>query len=125
MTGFIEQRQWKSFLNDFSKRNQHRATRMEVVGDIGAQEEKAYLPLVGVTLEPRGTEAGSVAVVLGGYSGKNERRVERLIQKVERIAPLVGISGLEDGLGFEAQDGVKTLLTFEKLPEIPEKASGH
>ena len=124
MTGFIEQRQWKSFLNDFSKRNQNRATKMEVVGDIGAQEEENYLPLMGVSFEPKGTEAGSVEVVLGGSRGKNERRVERLIVKVERIAPLVGISGLEDGLGFEDQDGVKTLLTFEKLPEIPEK-TGH
>ena len=125
MTGFIEQRQWKSFLDDFSKRNQNRATKMEVVGDLGAHEEAAFLPLLEVSFEPRGAASGSVEVVLGGTSVKNERRVEHWIERVERIAPLVGISGLEDGLGFEDRDGVKTLLTFEKLTEIPEKTSGH
>jgi hypothetical protein len=51
--------------------------------------------------------------------------VEHLITKPERIAPLIGPSGFEDGLGFEDQEGRKTILTFEKLPEIPEKTSGH
>ena len=38
MAGFIKQEQWKTFLDDFSKRNHSRATRLEVVGnEIGAQ----------------------------------------------------------------------------------------
>ena len=36
---------------------------------------------------------------------------------------LIGADGLEGGLGFEDEHGTKTLLTFEKLPEITEKAS--
>jgi hypothetical protein len=123
VAGFIEQKQWKDFLKDFTKRNQFRATRLEVVGEIGAQEEEQYLPLVGVTFEPKGTAAGSVEVVLGGEAAKEPRRLEHLILKVQRIAPLIGPDGLESGLGFEDQEGTKTLLTFEKLPEIPEKTS--
>jgi hypothetical protein len=38
---------------------------------------------------------------------------------VQKIAPLVGITGVEDGLGFEDQEGAKTLLIFEQLPELP------
>jgi Family of unknown function (DUF5335) len=123
MPGFIEQTKWKSFLDEFSKRNQLRATRLEVVGDIGAQEEEKYLPLAGVSFEPKGSDAGSVVVILGGETAKDERHVEHLITKVQRIAPLIGQTQLEDGLGFEDQDGNKTLLIFEKLPEIPEKTS--
>jgi len=123
MPGFIEQKQWKTFLDDFTKRNQFRATRLEIVGEIGDQEEEKYLPLVGVSFEPKGSDAGSVVVILGGETAKEQRHIEHLITKVQRIAPLIGQTALEDGLGFEDQDGGKTLLIFEKLPEIPEKTS--
>jgi hypothetical protein len=125
MPGFIERERWKSFLDEFTKRNQFRATRLEVVGEIGAQEEEEYLPLVGVSFEPKGSAAGSVGIVLGGESTKDERHIEHFIPKPERIAPLIGPEGLEGGLGFEDQDGGKTILTFAKLPEIPENTSGH
>lgn len=81
MAGFIERERWKSFLDEFTKRNQFRATRLEVVGEIGAQEEEEYLPLVGVSFEPKGSAAGSVGIVLGGESTKDERHIEHLIPR--------------------------------------------
>jgi hypothetical protein len=123
MSGFIERDQWKSFLDEFSKRNQLRATRLEVVGELGDQEEEEYLPLIGVSFETKGSAAGSVEVILGGESTADERHLEHTISKVQRIAPLVGVTGFEDGLGFEDQEGGKTLLLFEKLLELPEETS--
>ena len=123
MSGFIERDQWKTFLDEFSKRNQLRATRLEVVGELGAQQEEEYLPLVGVSFETKGSAAGSVEVILGGESTADERHLEHTISKVERIAPLIGVTGLEDGLGFEDQEGGKTLLLFEKLLELREATS--
>jgi hypothetical protein len=123
MSGFIERDQWKSFLDEFSKRNQLRATRLEVVGELGDQEEEEYLPLVGVSFEDKGSAAGSVEVILGGESTADERHLEHTISKVQRIAPLVGVTGFEDGLGFEDQEGGKTLLLFEKLLELPEETA--
>jgi hypothetical protein len=120
MSGFIEQDQWKTFLDEFSKRNQLRATRLEIVGELGDQEEEKYLPLVGVSFESKGSAAGSVDIILGGETAADERRVEHTISKVQRIAPLIGVNGFEDGLGFEDQEGGKTLLLFEKLIELPE-----
>jgi hypothetical protein len=122
MAGFIEQGVWKEFLDDFSKRNQLRATRLEIVdSEVGAQEEEEFLPLVGVSFEPKGTEAGSVVVILGGES---QRHVEHRIENVQRIAPLVGENtGVEAGLGFEDADGARTLLLLEQLPELPENTA--
>src|ERR1043165_2629808 len=120
--GFIEQDRWQGFLDDFSKRNQLRATRLEVVDEeSGAGEEEEFLPLVGVSFESKGTDAGSVVVMLGG---DNERHVEHRIENVQRIAPLVGEdTGLEAGLGFEDGDGSKTLLLLEQFAELPENAA--
>ena len=123
MAGFIERSQWKTFLDEFSKRNESRPTRLEVIGEIGAQEEEQFLPLLGVSFETKGDAAGSVEVMLGGESAKEPRHLTHTIGKVERIAPLIGTTTLEEGLGFEDKEGGKTLLRFEILPELPEATS--
>ena len=122
MAGFIEQDRWQNFLDDFSKRNQLRATRLEVVdSEAGAGEEEEFLPLVGVSFEKKGSDAGSIVVILGD---KNDRHVEHRIENVQRIAPLVGEdTGLEAGLGFEDEDGSRTLLLLEEFAELPENAA--
>ena len=122
MAGFIEQDRWQTFLDDFSKRNQLRATRLEVVDtEAGAGEEEEFLPLVGVNFEKKGSDAGSVVVILGSA---NDRHVEHRIENVQRIAPLVGEdTGVEAGLGFEDGDGGRTLLLPEQLAELPEKTA--
>jgi hypothetical protein len=123
MAGFIERNQWKTFLDEFSKRNQLRATRLEVVGEIGAQEEEKFLPLLGVSFETKGDAAGGVEIILGGETAADPRHMTHSVSNVERIAPLVGITGFEDGLGIEDKNGVKTLLRFETLPELAETTS--
>ena len=123
MAGFIERDEWKTFLDEFRKRNESRATRLDIIGEFGAQEEEDYLPLLGVSLEGKGSEAGSVEIILGGKTAADERHVEHTIHNVERIAPIVGTSGLEDGVGFEDREGGKTLLLFEQLLELPAASS--
>lgn len=118
MSGFIDRSQWKNFLGEFSKRNQHRPANVEIVGDLGAQIETEHLPFAGVGFETKGAAAGSVEIAMGGETSADERYLTHLIDNVERIAPLVGVSGLEDGLGIEDRDGVKTILRFETLLEI-------
>src|ERR1051326_7569920 len=122
MAGFIEQDRWRDFLDDFSKRNELRPTRLEVIdSEAGAGEEEEFLPLVGVSFEPKGSDAGSVVVILGD---KNDRHVEHRIENVQRIAPLVGEgTGLEAGLGFEDGNGARTLLLLAQLAELPENTA--
>ena len=121
--GFIERNQWQTFLDEFSKRNQLRTTRLEVIGEIGAQEEEQFLPLLGVSFETKGDAAGAVEVMLGGETAEEPRHLTHTINQVERIAPLIGTTSLEEGLAFEDKEGNKTLLRFEMLPELAETTS--
>ena len=123
MSGFIERSQWKTFLEEFSKRNQLRATSLEAFGEFGAQEEEKFLPLVGISFETKGDSAGSVEIILGGETAAEPRHLTHTISEVERIAPLISSTGFEEGLGIEDKSGVKTLLRFEALPEIAETTS--
>jgi len=118
MADFIQRDQWTNFLNDFTKRNQFRATRLEIAGEDGAEEEAEFLPLVGISLDSKGTDAGSVVVALGGETAQDERHLQHQIMQVERITPITGQHGIEDGLAFEDGTGNKTLLMFDDLPEL-------
>ena len=124
MTGFIERNDWKGFLEEFTKRNQLRPTHLEVISEeVGAQEGAHYLPLLGVSYDPKGTEAGSVEIILGGETVRDGRHITHLVEHVEKITPLVGMKMLEEGLGIESQEGSKILLRFDTLPELPEETS--
>src|SRR6185369_8889202 len=124
MQGEIGQNQWKTFLDEFSTRNQLRPTHLEVIGmDIGAQEEEKYLPFVGASFEPKGAAAGSVEIILGGETDADARHLTHTVFNVRRIAPIIGRNSLEDGLGIEDGDGAKTILTFDVLPELPDDTS--
>lgn len=124
MQGEIERNQWKTFLEEFSRRNQLRPTRLEIIGaEIGAQEEETLLPFSGISFETKGTAAGSVEIILGGETAAESGRLTHTVTGVQRIVPLVGANALEDGLGIEDENGVKTLLRFETLPELPDTTS--
>src|SRR4030095_4888189 len=118
--GDIAPESWNEFLTDFSKRNEGRPTRLEAVGfERGSQVLEKKLPLVGVSFEPKGSEAGSVEITLGGDSPDGPRQMEHLVLNTTRIMPLTGHHVVEDGLGFESEDGTRTLLIFEELRELP------
>jgi hypothetical protein len=121
MQGEIARNQWETFLDEFSRRNRMRPTHLEVIGEeIGAQEEETLLPFTGISFESKGTASGSLEIILGGESVADARHLTHTVTGVKRILPLLGTGALEDGLGIESEDGVKTLLRFETLPEIPE-----
>jgi hypothetical protein len=105
---------WNEFLKDFSKRNENKPTRLEAVGfEVGAQVLEKSLPLVGVSYEPKGSEAGSVEIILGGDSPADGASGS----PHNAITPLTGITASRDGLWIRKQRTVRgTLLIFEELP---------
>jgi len=119
MSEVIEREQWDNFIKEFNRRNALRATRLEVVGgEIGAQEEEELLPLTGITLETKGADAPRIEISLGGETAKEERHLTHMIVRVRSIMAKIGVDLREEALLIEDEEGTKTILLFQTLPEL-------
>jgi hypothetical protein len=124
MKGEIPRDQWQTYLEEFSKRNSGRPVNLEVLSEeLGDQEEAQMLPLEGITLETKGSEAESVEIMLGGTGAADDRNLTHTVTQVRLIVPKVGTDGREEALEIEAEDGTKIILVFKALPELAEAAS--
>lgn len=117
----INKENWTEFLNKFNKRNENRPAKVEVLSEeLGAQEVGQHLPLVGVSYETKGSEAGDVVITFAGKTTSDNRNLSHRINSVTKIIPgLENPEGEDNALEFESADGIKTILVFERLPELP------
>ncbi|SRR6266508_2041105 len=119
MNEVIERNEWDNYIKEFNHRNEMRPTRLEVLsGEIGAQEEEELLPLTGISLESRGDGAPRIEIALGGETAKEERQMTRMIPRVRSIMTKMGADLREEALLIEDEEGTKTILHFETLPEL-------
>lgn len=110
MSEEIKREEWASFCNEFSARNQTRLTRLEVFGEMGAQEEERYLPLNGLTLAEDGTK---LEILLGGESPDDPRHLTHSIEHVAQVYAKKVADGSDEALEIVDAEGTKTLLRFE------------
>ena len=121
MQGEIQQEQWQTYLDGFSKRNSGRMADLQILSDeLGTQEEAEMLSFEGITFETKGSLASSVEIMLGGTGSADNRNLTHTVTQVRRIVPKTGVDGREDALEIEARDGAKTILIFKALQQLPE-----
>jgi hypothetical protein len=122
MHGQIRTDDWQKYLNDFSRRNAGRTARLEVLSeDLGAQgNDVEKLPLQGITLDNRSSLNSSLEIMLGGGDADDMRHLTHTVPRVRRIVAKFGPDAREDALEIESEDGARTLLIFETLPELQE-----
>ncbi len=108
MNEVIERKEWDTFIKEFNHRNKLRSTRLEVV----------LLPLGGISLESKGADAARIEVSLGGETAKEQRHLTHVIGRVKNIMTKMGADLREEALLIEDEDGTKTILHFETLPEL-------
>ena len=61
-----------------------------------------------------------VSIMLGGGGAADMRHLTHTVPQVRRIVAKFGPDAREDALEIESEDGARTLLVFETLPELPE-----
>ena len=121
MQGQIRTDDWQKYLNDFSRRNAGRTARLEVLSEnLGVQGDNVdRLPLQGITLDKKSSLAATLEIMLGGGSAADMRHLTHTVPQVRRIVAKFGPDAREDALEIESEDGGRTLLIFETLPELP------
>ena len=121
MQGQIRTDNWLTYLNDFSRRNVGRTARVEVLSEnLGVQGEVEKLPLQGITFDKGGSLNSSLEIILGGGGAADMRHSTHTVPQVRRIVAKFRSDAREDALEIESEDGARTILVFESLPELPE-----
>jgi hypothetical protein len=111
---------WTSYLDALNRRAAGHPVRVELEDvEVGSQEVARLLPLQEIGFEARGSARGSIDIRVGFDSGE-------LLHRVARPAR-VFVEQDEDGellcMEIESEDGAKTLVWSEHLPELTSSAS--
>jgi hypothetical protein len=112
----IDRSVWVNYFDEFTRRNQSRPTRLEVFGELGAQEEEHGLPLAGIALNTKSPNLPSVEIMFGGPGVMEQRHLTHVIANVQDITPKRGPDGRDEALWIVSAEGETSLLRFEPQP---------
>ena len=113
----IKRGDWTEYFKEFSKRNQGRPTKLEILSELGVQHEERHLPFTGISVENKGEDAPRIEIMLGGESA-GTRHLTHSITRVSRVLQKLGDDGRNEAIEFEDGSGAKTILLFEALAEL-------
>ncbi len=109
----IDRSVWINYFNEFTRRNQSRPTRLEIFGELGAQEQEHGLLFEGITMQTGRRALPSVGIMLGGHEALDSRHFTRVIANVQEITPKRTGDGRDEALEIVSGEGYRNLLRFE------------
>jgi Family of unknown function (DUF5335) len=121
LTREIPTTDWKTYLHAFGQRNAGRLVRLETAIPPGEGEPVVgeHLPLMGMELEPKGSDAPAIILMLGN-AGNQAPSLTHIVQQPTRLWVEDDDGGLARALAIESKDEGKTLLLFEVEQALPE-----
>ena len=108
----IDRSVWINYFDEFTRRNQSRPTRLEIFGELGAQEEERGLPFAGISLE-RGNGSPTIEIMFSDGDDVASRHLTHVIADVKQITPKRGSDGRDEALEIISAQGETSLLRFE------------
>jgi hypothetical protein len=114
----INQTEWKSFFDAFSKRNQSRLVSVEIFNEFGAQKEVKKMPLSGIVYENGKKNSSFLEIMFENRRTEGGNHLTHFIPNVQNVFPKKYDDGCDEALEIEDSEGNKTLLVFERLPEL-------
>lgn len=109
---------WPSYFRNFSSRNLGRMARLEIFGELGALLEVKRMPLAGVSVDMKSSDAPRVDIMLGGLSARFSDNITHSVPYVSAIMALAASDESENAVEFQTSDGVRTLLSFETKARV-------
>ena len=115
-TQTIDRSDWATFAEDFSKQHAGETATLEMLGtDVGDQYADENLPFVGMTLDSKGSDAGSLVLMLGT---EGEDSMESFIAGPKSLSVHLTPEG-ETVVQIEAEDEPTLLLHLTPLVALP------
>jgi len=112
----IPKQEWFSYFELLSERAVSHPVRMSVeASDLGDQILNRQLPLVGIDVETKGPDAGSIEVTFGDMRQEFMHHVEA----PKQVFLMMDDNGNIDCICMMTEDGGKTLLYFEGQKKVP------
>lgn len=109
-TNKIEAAQWGAFLDDFTEQHQQKPVHVQVFGPGTASHDPSpALPLVGITLEEKGSEAGAIEILLGT---ETDNHVTHLIENPAQVWMVLDEGIQQEVLEIRDADGTAWMLRF-------------
>ena len=111
---------WTEFLPAFSKRNQGRPTRLEatVPPGEGSPVLAEHQPLLGVEIDPKGSAAPAIVVMLGGLD-QGTPELTHYISDPATLWVEEEVGGPAVAISIESQQKGRTTLIFEDEKALP------
>jgi hypothetical protein len=114
----LNHKELKSFFDDFSRRNQARLVSVEIFGEFGAQKEVKKMPLSGIVYESDKRDSSFLEIMFEDRRIKGGTHLTHFIPNIQNISPKKYDDGCDEALEIKDSEGNKTLLVFERLPEL-------
>lgn len=109
---------WSQYLATVSGLRAQHPVKVRVDGaELGDQALAECLPLVGISLEEKGSEADAIELTVAGPAGQDN--LTHLIEHPERVYVEEDDAGQVKVLDIEGPAKVKTLVFFEGWDELP------
>ena len=117
----IPEAQWEPFCKEFSEAHRGDRITLEIFGpEVGTQRGAEMQPLVGITLDTKGSRRGSIAVMCGDSPSVN---IVHSVASPDHVRVAQTDDGLTQALEIEsAADGNKTIVWFGPA-EFPSDAA--
>lgn len=113
----IPREAWGDYLNALSNREHDHPVIVRVEGqEVGDQVLAEHVPLVGISVEKKGSEANAIELTL---AHRDQRSLNHMIQSPEHVYVEESASGEVVCLDIEDTARVKTLIFFERYMELP------
>ena len=118
----IPREDWARYLGMLSSRKADQPVRVRVEGpDVGAQTLADCMPMVGISLEEKGSESDAIELTLAFSGGENN--LTHQIACPQKVFVKEDASGEPQVLDIEDRAHVKTLVFFDAWTELPESTS--
>lgn len=110
MSDTFEITNWADYFKDFTEMNMGRPARLEILGELGVEQEAKRFPINGIDVELEGKDGPMIQLMFGGPNGEfvhfthTVKDVKRILARDDFATP--------SALDFESRDGTKTILTL-------------